>query len=49
VTGYLKQLTYQKATKDATVAQAQPVVTISDFEGMPGHRDSARLRLDLLA
>jgi sulfopropanediol 3-dehydrogenase len=49
VTGYLKQLTYQKATKDATVAQAQPVVTISDFEGMPGHRDSAQLRLDLLA
>ena len=48
VTGYLKQLTYQKATRDATATQAEPVVTISDFEGMPGHRDSAQLRLDLL-
>ena len=25
------------------------VVTIADFEGMPGHRDSAQLRLDLIA
>ena len=48
MTGYLKQLTYQKATRSATQAQAGPVVTISDFEGMPGHRDSAQLRLDLL-
>lgn len=49
VTGYLKQLTYQRATREATLAQAGPVVTISDFEGMPGHRDSAQLRLDLIA
>lgn len=49
VTGYLKQLTYQKATRAATQVQAGPVVTIADFEGMPGHRDSAQLRLDLLA
>jgi sulfopropanediol 3-dehydrogenase len=49
VTGYLKQLTYQKATREATQAQARPVVTIADFEGMPGHRDSAQLRLDLTA
>lgn len=48
VTGYLKQLTYQRATRDATRAQAEHVVTISDFEQMPGHRDSAQLRLDLL-
>lgn len=48
VTGYLKQLTYQRATKDATHSQADPVVTISDFEEMPGHRDSAQLRLDLI-
>ncbi len=48
VTGYLKQLTYQRATKDATRIQAEPVVTISDFEEMPGHRDSAQLRLDLI-
>src|SRR5918998_559694 len=31
VTGYLKQLTYQKATREATQIQAGPVVTISDF------------------
>jgi sulfopropanediol 3-dehydrogenase len=49
VTGYLKQLTYQKATRASTKAQAGPVVTIADFEGMPGHRDSAQLRLDLIA
>src|SRR5919112_1057908 len=49
VTGYLKQLTYQKATREATRPQAGPVVTIADFEGMPGHRDSAQLRLDLTA
>ena len=49
VTGYLKQLTYQRARRSATEAQAEHVVTIADFEGMPGHRDSAQLRLDLLA
>lgn len=48
VTGYLKQLTYQRATREATDIQAGPVVTISDFEEMPGHRDSAQLRLDLI-
>ena len=49
VTGYLKQLTYQRATREATARQAEPVVTIADFEQMPGHRDSAQLRLDLIA
>jgi sulfopropanediol 3-dehydrogenase len=49
VTGYLKQLTYQRATRDATTIQAEPVVTIADFEQMPGHRDSAQLRLDLIS
>ena len=48
VTGYLKQLTYQRAAREATEAQAELVVTIADFEEMPGHRDSAQLRLDLL-
>jgi sulfopropanediol 3-dehydrogenase len=48
VTGYLKQLTYQRATRDATRPQAELVVTIADFEEMPGHRDSAQLRLDLV-
>lgn len=49
VTGFLKQLTYQRATREATEAQAGPVVTIADFEQMPAHRDSAQLRLDLLS
>ena len=49
VTRYLKQLTYQRASRDATATQAEYVVTIADFEEMPGHRDSAQLRLDLLA
>ncbi|NNG19658.1 histidinol dehydrogenase [Naumannella sp. ID2617S] len=48
VLGFLKQLTFQRATREATRSQADPVVTISDFEQMPGHRDSAQLRLDLL-
>lgn len=48
VLGFLKQLTYQRAEKSATEAQAGPVVTISDFEQMPAHRDSARLRLNRL-
>jgi len=49
VTGYLKQLTYQRATREATHSQADYVVTIADFEEMPAHRDSAQLRLDLIA
>ncbi len=49
VTGYLKQLTYQRASREATQEQASHVVTIADFEGMPGHRDSAQLRIDLVA
>lgn len=46
VGGFLKCLTYQRATRESTRSQAEPVVTISDFEEMPAHRDSARLRLD---
>lgn len=49
VLGFLKQLTYQRAEKSATQAQAGPVVTISDFEQMPAHRDSAQLRLNRLS
>ena len=48
VAGFLKQLTYQRAAREATSAQAEPVVTMSDFEGLVAHRDSARLRLDRL-
>ena len=48
VTGYLKQLTYQRAVQQATRPQAELVVTIADFEEMPAHRDSAQLRLHLI-
>jgi sulfopropanediol 3-dehydrogenase len=46
VAGFLKQLTYQRASRDSTVAQARPTVAVSDFERLVGHRDSAQLRLD---
>jgi sulfopropanediol 3-dehydrogenase len=49
VSSFLKQLTYQRATRDATHAQAVPTVTVSDFERLDAHRDSAQLRLDRLA
>lgn len=49
VGGFLKPLTYQRATEDATLSQAEPVVTISDYEGLVAHRDSAQLRLDRVA
>jgi len=49
VTSFLKQLTYQRATRDATVAQAAPTVTVADFERLDAHRDSAQLRLDRIA
>lgn len=49
VAGFLKTLTYQRSTREATEAQARPVVTVSDFERLDAHRDSAQLRLDLLA
>ncbi|MDO5661861.1 MAG: histidinol dehydrogenase [Brachybacterium sp.] len=45
VSGFMKCVTYQRATRDSTEAQARPVVTISEFEGMPAHRDTATLRL----
>ncbi|MFD5248152.1 histidinol dehydrogenase [Amycolatopsis sp. NPDC058340] len=48
VGGFLKALTYQRATRAATRAQADPVVTISDYEGLVAHRDSAQIRLDRL-
>lgn len=48
VAGFLKALTYQRATEAATEAQARPVITMSDFEELVAHRDSAQLRVDLL-
>ena len=49
VASFLKQLTFQRATRKATEAQARPTVTVSDFEKLDAHRDSAQLRLDLIA
>ena len=49
VASFLKQLTFQRATREATEAQANPTVTVSDFERLDAHRDSAQLRLDRLA
>ena len=49
VAAFLKQLTYQRASREATQAQAVPTVTISDFERLDAHRDSAQLRLDRTA
>ena len=49
VASFLKQLTHQRATREATEAQARPTVTVSDFEQLDAHRDSAQLRLDLIA
>jgi sulfopropanediol 3-dehydrogenase len=46
VSSFLKQLTYQRAAERATLAQAVPTVTVSDFERLDAHRDSAQLRLD---
>jgi sulfopropanediol 3-dehydrogenase len=46
VAGFLKLVTYQRATMGSTQAQAQPVVIISDFEKLQAHRDSAQLRLE---
>lgn len=48
VAGFLKALTYQRATRESTSAQARPVVTMADFEGLAAHRDSAQIRLDLV-
>ncbi|HEU4331408.1 MAG TPA: histidinol dehydrogenase [Lapillicoccus sp.] len=48
VSGFLKLVTYQRATADSTRAQAEPVVLISDFEKLQAHRDSAQLRLEFL-
>lgn len=47
VAGFLKCLTYQRATEESTASQAEDVVTISEFEEMQAHRDTALLRLRL--
>jgi sulfopropanediol 3-dehydrogenase len=49
VSSFLKQLTYQRASVEATEAQAVPTVQVADFERLDAHRDSAQLRLDRVA
>ncbi len=46
VARFLKPLTYQRVTRDATPLLADAVDVISASEGMSGHRATATLRLD---
>lgn len=48
VSRYLKALTYQRISREATPELAEAVATISQSEGMAAHRDTATLRLDAL-
>jgi sulfopropanediol 3-dehydrogenase len=47
VGSYLKMLTFQRLTSEASRRIAVPSVAISRAEGLPGHAISAELRLDL--
>lgn len=47
VGSFLKLLTFQRLTPDASRRLAVPAVAISRAEGLPGHAISAGLRLDL--
>ena len=49
VSRYLKPLTYQRVTRDATPALAHAVQVISDSEGMAAHSATATRRLALYA
>jgi sulfopropanediol 3-dehydrogenase len=49
VARFLKPLTYQRVTKEATPRLANYVAAISDYEGMAAHRATATLRLDRFA
>lgn len=44
VSRFLKALTYQRISRDATPLLADPVATISEYEGMAAHRATATLR-----
>ena len=48
VSRFLKPLTYQRVTREATPLLAEAVDVISESEGMAAHRATATLRLDLL-
>jgi len=42
---YLKTVTYQKATKSASVLVGQNCAKICEMEGFAGHREQALLRI----
>ncbi|MFW0795229.1 histidinol dehydrogenase [Gordonia sp. CPCC 205515] len=46
VSRYLKPLTYQRVSRDATPAAAEAVETISQYEGMAAHEATATIRLE---
>jgi sulfopropanediol 3-dehydrogenase len=46
VARFLKPLTYQRVTKEATPLLAEAVDIISESEGMSAHRATATLRTD---
>ncbi len=45
VSRFLKPLTFQRVAREATPELAQAVIEISNYEGMPAHRDTAARRL----
>ena len=49
VGSFLKALTYQSATPDASREVAPMIVAICEAEQLPGHAQSARERLDRLS
>lgn len=49
VSRYLKPLTYQRVTREATPALARAVQVISDSEGMAAHSATATRRLAIYA
>lgn len=49
VSRFLKPLTYQRVTRQATPLLANYVATISDYEGMAAHKATATLRIDRFA
>ena len=48
VSRFLKPLTYQRVSREATPLLAEAVETISDYEGMAAHQATATLRLERL-
>ena len=49
VSRFLKPLTFQRVSREATPLLADPVTTISTYEGMTAHRETATRRTDIYA